>query len=733
MRKEQSFKKVEETYIIAFLIYLLLNSILPYVNIGISIIKNGISIVFMGIGGILILYNLLFKRELFKQNHGALLWCFIIICIISSVTMLKYGYMNNIKTILWSSILFGVLYTYALKNQQKDIERVLKIAIILLSLIWIIAICVGLYQYAMQISYQVKLEGGAIPKAQGFYYNRLFGIFVDPNFAAVTSAILLLMAVYMGSVANKRWKKVIWGIDGLFQFIYILLSGSRTGIVILLLGIVVQSWLKIRVYFHQGNKRNIGKIILTTCMVAILTIGIIVGTKSVLGYIPNLIKRNETTTKGAIDKQNASQNQVKVDLNRTDLDGKGVSNLRFELWGDCLEILSSKPLLGTSPRNLVSYAKQNFPNTYPAKGYDYGNGYLAVITGTGILGAAVMLIFLGACGIRIISYTIKEKYKKSRLEKNMNVLAITIIVVMLVAAFINQEIFLINSFNTAVFWLMLGYIMKKTTEKTVQDNGKEKVGIVTIHDADNYGSALQAFATQKIIEEIGYQAIIVDHICPKTSKEYGIKRIFAQKNLKAMLETIIRITILYPSRIHFRNFREKFFIEQTEQEVIEKQQQFKKFVVGSDQVWNYKITGFDKAYFLNFVTDNHKKISYASSFGITQIEEDKKQEYQKLLNDFHKIAIREEQARVLIKDLIGKEVPVVLDPTLLIKKEEWTKLIHKKNKYQNYILCYQIAYSQSLVDFAQELAKKTGKKIISIQGSMRNKFDAKYIWSAGPL
>ena len=72
----------------------------------------------MGIGGILILYNLLFKRELFKQNHGALLWCFIIICIISSVTMLKYGYMNNIKTILWSSILFGVLYTYALKNQQ---------------------------------------------------------------------------------------------------------------------------------------------------------------------------------------------------------------------------------------------------------------------------------------------------------------------------------------------------------------------------------------------------------------------------------------------------------------------------------------------------------------------------------------------------------------------------------------------------------------------------------------
>ena len=117
MRKEQSFKKVEETYIIAFLIYLLLNSILPYVNIGISIIKNGISIVFMGIGGILILYNLLFKRELFKQNHGALLWCFIIICIISSVTMLKYGYMNNIKTILGGGDIVAAATTAGYKDK----------------------------------------------------------------------------------------------------------------------------------------------------------------------------------------------------------------------------------------------------------------------------------------------------------------------------------------------------------------------------------------------------------------------------------------------------------------------------------------------------------------------------------------------------------------------------------------------------------------------------------------
>lgn len=260
-------------------------------------------------------------------------------------------------------------------------------------------------------------------------------------------------------------------------------------------------------------------------------------------------------------------------------------------------------------------------------------------------------------------------------------------------------------------------------------SNKNKVGVITIHDADNYGSDLQAYATQKAVENLGYESYIIDHVCKKISSEYGIKRILAQKGIKSKLETVLRVLTLRNSRKKFIEFRKnnyRLVKEDFDQE------EFKKIIVGSDQVFNYKITGMDKAYFLDFVKDNDKKVAFSSSFGISKIPEDLKKEYSDCLNKFKHIAVREKQAINIIKDLTGKEVPLVLDPTFLIPKNDWDAVCNMPYKETGYIVCYQIAHSKTLVDFAEELAKKTGKKIISIQGSLRQRFNAKYIWNAGP-
>ena len=240
-------------------------------------------------------------------------------------------------------------------------------------------------------------------------------------------------------------------------------------------------------------------------------------------------------------------------------------------------------------------------------------------------------------------------------------------------------------------------------------SNKNKVGVITIHDADNYGSDLQAYATQKAVENLGYESYIIDHVCKKISSEYGIKRILAQKGIKSKLETVLRVLTLRNSRKKFIEFRKnnyRLIKEDFDQE------EFKKIIVGSDQVFNYKITGMDKAYFLDFVKDNDKKVAFSSSFGISKIPEDLKKEYSDCLT--------------------GKEVPLVLDPTFLIPRNDWDAVCNMPYKESGYIVCYQIAHSKTLVDFAEELAKKTGKKIISIQGSLRQRFNAKYIWNAGP-
>lgn len=718
MQSNRSIKIVEKIYIIAFLIYLLLNSILPYTNFKMTILTNGISLFFIIVGGVIIMCNLIYDRRKFTTNNAWLLWVFIFICTLSSITMIKYGYIDNIKTIVWSSIIFGVLYMYPVGKEKKEIEKTFKIAIIIISVVWAISILIGIYQYLMQISYQVKLDDSLIKKAQGFFYNRLFGIFVDPNYAAVTSSVILLISVYMTNISNKAWKKVIWILNIILQITYIVLSGSRTGMVVLATGIVGYSYLQFKNYFYQIGKSNFKRFI-SVVVVLIICIVCFYGVKTVLSRLP-----------GIVNQMNNVQNSEETNtLDRTDLENKGISNLRFELWEDSIKIWKSKPILGTSPRNFHQYAIEYDKSSYPGRGYDVGNGYLSVLVYTGVCGAIVIVMFMVITLKQIIQYIIKNGYVLTKM-KQLNILALTVILMIAVAAAINQEIFLINSFNTAIFWLMLGYVMESI--KIKEDTKKEKIGIITIHDADNYGSALQAYATQKVIENLGYDAIIINHICKKISSEYGIKRILAQKNIKAIIETIVRILIIYPSRVRFKDFRNTQFVLKNELEVIKEQSKFKKFVVGSDQVWNYKITGFDKAYFLDFVEDNNKKISFASSFGLTEIEENKKEEYKELLTRFKELNVREEQAVELIKNLINRNANLVLDPTLLISKEEWKSIIIQKPKYKGYILCYQIAYSQSLVEFAEGLSKKTGKKIISIQGSMRRKFNAKYIWNAGP-
>ncbi len=100
MKNSKIVKQIENIYIVVFFAYLLLNSILPYTNIQPAIIRNVISMGFMAIGILLLVYNLIWKREKIVHNYSWILWGFLLVCIASSIAMIKYGYIDNVKTIL---------------------------------------------------------------------------------------------------------------------------------------------------------------------------------------------------------------------------------------------------------------------------------------------------------------------------------------------------------------------------------------------------------------------------------------------------------------------------------------------------------------------------------------------------------------------------------------------------------------------------------------------------------
>src|SRR5699024_4312237 len=90
-------------------------------------------------------------------------------------------------------------------------------------------------------------------------------------------------------------------------------------------------------------------------------------------------------------------------------------------------------------------------------------------------------------------------------------------------------------------------------------------------------------------------------------------------------------------------------------------------------IWNYKLSGSDSTYLLDFVSDDQKKMSYASSFGLEEIEESKKNMYIECLSKITKMSVREESGAEIIDELIGYKPTVVLDPCLLLSKDEWVQ------------------------------------------------------------
>ncbi|MFR2839550.1 MAG: polysaccharide pyruvyl transferase family protein [Zhenhengia sp.] len=263
-----------------------------------------------------------------------------------------------------------------------------------------------------------------------------------------------------------------------------------------------------------------------------------------------------------------------------------------------------------------------------------------------------------------------------------------------------------------------------------------KIGIITFHRAVNYGAILQAYALQQALNKLGVDNEIIDYRCRHIEDAYSL---FDIKKIKS-LRNLIHI-VLYDPVNKIKSNKFKKFIEQnikmsskieTKNDLNEINMNYEAFITGSDQVWNNKCTGFDKAYFLDFVKDDTKKNSYAASFGTNCIIEELEEDYRKLLGKFNNISIREKQGQEILRELINIDVPVHLDPTFLLTKEEWLNVVKDTSNKDKYILVYLMQYSPSIIKFAENLSKSSGYKIIHINNEIIKKAKGKYIRTSGP-
>ena len=260
-----------------------------------------------------------------------------------------------------------------------------------------------------------------------------------------------------------------------------------------------------------------------------------------------------------------------------------------------------------------------------------------------------------------------------------------------------------------------------------------KIGILTLHRALNYGAVLQTMGLYNYLKKMNYQVEIIDFV-PNEIYGYYNYKIFSKP---ITIRSVVSKTLRYRrNKKEFKAFEsfvgENFQLSKTcytEMELKEIINQFDSVICGSDQIWNPKaIAGMTDVYYLNFIENNKiRKISYAASYGnintIKKLEENLKEYFK----SFTAISVREEEAVEKTKQLSNKDVKRLIDPSMLIEKEDYKNKEKEIEVPAKYILVYKLKENDIMTNNAIEIAKMLNIKIESLGKKVPNSIFLKTI------
>lgn len=257
------------------------------------------------------------------------------------------------------------------------------------------------------------------------------------------------------------------------------------------------------------------------------------------------------------------------------------------------------------------------------------------------------------------------------------------------------------------------------------NRNKKKISIITVLNTVNYGSALQTFATQMFWENKGFTAEFVDYWRKDQTTEARIERIKKDKKstLKQWIKKPIRdhleIKSIKASEPVFRGFiKDKINLTShtysSYEDLLADCPQADVYATGSDQMWNSGWNqGIEKSFFLEYVPEGKKKIAYATSIGKTSFDDAEAKEIVPLIKKYDFITLREQSA----VDLLAKydiDSTLVLDPTLMLNKETWSKYLPENKMDKKYLLVYQLHNEHDNANFEEAVKSIAAAKNLEI-------------------
>lgn len=257
------------------------------------------------------------------------------------------------------------------------------------------------------------------------------------------------------------------------------------------------------------------------------------------------------------------------------------------------------------------------------------------------------------------------------------------------------------------------------------------VGILTFHCSDNFGAMLQACGLKHFLRRCGIRADIIPYAPPyMTGRHWLIPYVPASgtgKSLKYTVNNAVYGLRTHLSRIHafalrranMKRFRTTYLLDPGQTAIYFpgglKKLPYRRYIVGSDQIWNPDITlGLRPEYFGCFADrPGDRVIAYAASLGGTSLPPRYDHEFSRLIRRLDAISLREQEAAGYVKRFYPGEIAAVLDPVFLLGREVWTAM-EKAPAQRNYILTTRTEENPAMEDCLQALSRETGLPVVRL-------------------
>ena len=405
-------------------------------------------------------------RRVFKHKTTICLLAFMLLYLVTILTMRKYNFSVNLKEWIYLPVVFLVLFRVDGRSRKKVKKEMKNIAVTVIICTAVLSfVCMLTYWMGIEDSYKCAGETVYI----GMHQGRLWGLY-NPNVGAALSVFSIVLSAFMITSRRTKTAGILCGLNIVLQYFVLILSASRTvqyGTLICICGLAFGMIPLLRRELSGMQPKNV--ILRAACalLVTLVALGAVKSSSDLLAHMPRVDTHKiwvEDTAKKAKSNTSAktASSGKKSSVGRTDTDTEagGVLNGRQYLWHAAGTVIASHPVFGVGYENIYMFGKDAVGNAKYVKvlkNAGLHNGYLTLLSASGILGTIPMVAFL----VLLLWKLLKKVSTIRVLRGNDWFIAATFITVLfLIIELFEARIFYVISANMVLFWVICGYALR---------------------------------------------------------------------------------------------------------------------------------------------------------------------------------------------------------------------------------------------------------------------------------